>query len=797
MSARRMSGIPERVHLVGVGGIHVSGIARILAAWGHRVTGSDLMLSPLTDALAATGITVLEGHRAENVGDAQLVVTTSAAKEDNPELVEARRRGIPILKRAEFIARLLEGRFAIGVAGTHGKTTTTGLIASMLVRAGRSPTYLVGGEVRDLGTNAAPGDGDQIVVEADEFDRAFLQYHLDLAVITNIEPDHLDIYGSFDALAQAFAQFMAQVKPDGKIIACADSPKVRELLEKTPPQAHVETYALNHDADWQATNVETVAGGGYAFDVLHKRAPFGRFEIALPERHNVSNTLAVIAAGQTLGLEPDVIRQALAVYQGARRRFELVGEAAGVTVMDDYAHHPTEVASILSSARERFAGRRLVAVFQPHTYSRTQYLLEGFKSCFADLDELLVLATYAAREPESAGMDARALAEAIVSPRARYVATFEEAAQAAVDLLRAGDVFFTIGAGDVDTVAPLVLEGLRNEEQGTGNEEQGTRNGEQGTGNRARSSLPEELIDALGQIAAVRLDEPLSRHPTFGVGGPADAFVVASDAGQLARIALACRERDVPIFVLGSGSNILVGDGGIRGVVVENRARALTGPEPDGQGGLVFRAESGASFAGVARSLARAGFAGLEWASGIPGTLGGAVVYNAGAYGGCLGDVLRSISIVNGTGAAKELPAEELELAYRGSVFTRGQFRERVVLAAEFTLWPGDAQALMQRVQELDVRRLAAQPRGRNAGSIFKNKPEHPSWRLIDQVGLRGQRIGDAQISEKHCNFFVNAGRARAADVKALIDLARERVRDQYSIEMELEIALVGEGFDG
>jgi UDP-N-acetylmuramate dehydrogenase len=273
--------------------------------------------------------------------------------------------------------------------------------------------------------------------------------------------------------------------------------------------------------------------------------------------------------------------------------------------------------------------------------------------------------------------------------------------------------------------------------------------------------------------------------------------VVANDAKELARIVLACREHDVPFFVLGSGSNILVGDRGIRGVVIENRAREVAGPEPDGRGGSVFRVESGASFAAVARTLARQGYAGLEWASGIPGTLGGAVVYNAGAYGGCLADVLQSITVVNGTGAAKDVSADELEFVYRGSAFTRGQFRDRVVLGAAFTLWPGDSDALMRRVQELDVRRLAAQPRGRNAGSIFKNTPEHPSWRLIDQVGLRGERVGDAQISEKHCNFFLNVGSARAEDVKTLIDLACARVRDQFELELELEIALVGEGFDG
>jgi len=776
--------IPERVHLVGVGGMHLSGIARILVAWGHTVTGSDMRTSPLTDALAAAGVTILEGHRAENVGDAQLVVTTSAAKEDNPELIEARRRGIPVLKRAEFIAKLMEGKFSVCVAGTHGKTTTTGLLASMLVRAGRSPTYLVGGEVRDLGTNAAPGDGDEIVVEADEFDRAFLEYEPDLAIVTNVEADHLDIYGTFDELAAAFAQFMSQVKASGKLIACADSTKLRELLDSAKLRAQVETYALDREADWTARDIEQHPDGTQTFTVLHGREEIGRFNVRLAGRHMVANALAAIAAGIALDVPLDVVRDALASYQGAKRRFELVGEVGGVTIMDDYAHHPTEVEATVAAARERFPGRRLVALFQPHTYSRTKYLLDGFRTCFRGLDELLVLETYAAREPESAGMDAQQLSMNIEEPRARYVASFEEAADAAVALLRPGDVFFTIGAGDVDQVGPVVVERLNR--------------GAAEPQNRASSGGDSaQLAAALEAIADVRLGEPLSRHTTFGVGGPADIYVVANDGDQLARIILACREHDAPVFLLGSGSNIVVGDGGIRGVVIENRARAVTGPEQDASGGLRFRAESGASFAGVARSLARRGYAGLEWASGIPGTLGGAVVYNAGAYGGCLADVLRSITIVNGTGAAKDLPAEELGLVYRGSAFTTGQFRERAVIAAEFVLWQGNAEALMERVQELDGKRLRAQPRGRNAGSIFKNPPDHPAWKLIDDVGLRGHRIGGAQVSDRHCNFFINAGGARGSEVKALIDLARQRVRDQFGIELELEVGLVGEGFDG
>lgn len=295
----------------------------------------------------------------------------------------------------------------------------------------------------------------------------------------------------------------------------------------------------------------------------------------------------------------------------------------------------------------------------------------------------------------------------------------------------------------------------------------------------------------------VRRDEPLSRHTTFGIGGPADVFVVARSAEELRRIVVVAREAGAPCFVLGSGSNVLVGDGGVRGVTVANAARRVNRPEPLGEGRVAVTAESGVSFAALARSMARLGLAGVEWASGIPGTVGGAVVYNAGAYGGCLADALREVTLVNGSDRAQRVPAEDLGLVYRGSALTRGIVRDKVVLDATLVLWQADAFALERRIAELDAKRLAAQPRGRNAGSIFKNPPERPAWKLVDAVGLRGHRIGDAQVSEKHCNFFVNLGRARASDVYALIRLARERVRERFGVELELEVTLVGEGFDG
>ncbi|MBI2723598.1 MAG: UDP-N-acetylmuramate dehydrogenase [Chloroflexi bacterium] len=306
--------------------------------------------------------------------------------------------------------------------------------------------------------------------------------------------------------------------------------------------------------------------------------------------------------------------------------------------------------------------------------------------------------------------------------------------------------------------------------------------------------MDEGLIGRLGAVAAVRRDEPLARHTTFGIGGPADVFVTVRSAAELTAAVNIAREAGEPAFVLGAGSNILVGDAGIRGVVIDNQAKGIEGPRSLG-GEHILRAESGVSFASLARSLARQGYGGIEWACGIPGTLGGAAVYNAGAYGGCLADVLRSIVIVDAAGATRNLPAAELKLTYRNSAFTRGEFAGVVVLSLEITVTPGDRIALLRSIAEHDAQRLGAQPRGRNSGSTFKNPEGQQAWQLIDAVGLRGHRIGNARISEKHCNFFENLGGAGARDVAALMREAQRRVKERFGIDLENEVELVGEGF--
>jgi len=304
--------------------------------------------------------------------------------------------------------------------------------------------------------------------------------------------------------------------------------------------------------------------------------------------------------------------------------------------------------------------------------------------------------------------------------------------------------------------------------------------------------MNERLVQQLRDIATVRLDEPIGRHVTFGVGGPADAYVIAENEDQLRLAYSLAKSAGEPVLIFGSGSNILVGDGGVRGLTIENRTSNVDGPSPNGAG---FRARvaSGVSFASLSRRLANAGYAGIEWACGIPGSLGGAVVSNAGAYEWSLKDVLKGARLSDEDGNVIDVPPEELDLTYRNSAFTRGEIRDKIVLSVDLRLERGDAATLKQRVREFDEQRRAAQPPGRNCGSVFKNPPQNPSWWYIAQVGLRGHRIGGAQFSDQHANFILNLGDARAADIVALIKLAQQRVRDRFGIELEPEVAMVGE----
>jgi UDP-N-acetylmuramate--alanine ligase len=448
------------VHLVGIGGIGLSAIARVLHGWGYEVSGSDEQPSALTQALAAEGIAVYAGHRAGQVVGADLVVVSSAIPEDNPEVVEAGRQGLPVVKRERFLGELTHSKTTVAVAGTHGKTTTSAMIAWILTQSGLDPTFIVGGVLQNIGSNARAGAGSLFVIEADEYDRTFLGLQPDVAVITTLEHDHPDCYPTFAEMRSAFRQFVQRVAEGGLLIVCGEDKESKALADHLPAHGcRVQTYGLEPLWDWWAEGVRL--GNSADFQVWREGKHLGTCALQVPGRHNLLNALAALAASSEAGVNFGLAVAALTRYRGTERRFEVKGQAAGVTVVDDYAHHPTEIRVTLSAARLKYPGRALWAVFQPHTYSRTLALLDGFAAAFGDADHVLVTGVYAARESDTWGVSGADVVDRMVHPDAKYVTTLEAAVTTLVDRVEPGDVVITLGAGDSYLVGERLLHFLR------------------------------------------------------------------------------------------------------------------------------------------------------------------------------------------------------------------------------------------------------------------------------------------------------------------------------------------------
>ncbi len=444
------------VHFVGIGGVGQRATAEVLLAQGVPVTGSDLQDSEALSALARLGAAVHVGHSASNVGNAKIVVVSSAIPEQNPEIAEARRRDAEVIKNAELLRRLGSGRRTLAVAGTHGKTTTTSMLAWVLISAGLDPAAVAGGEMRNLASSGHAGAGPWFVVEADEYDRRFLRLEPWCAVVNNLEPDHLDYYGSLEALVGAFRQFVASVPPDGLVVLGADDEGAGALA----PYAAAPTVRFGlGPADWQAIHVRQTSAIT-RFAILHDGRIAAECALQVPGLHNVRNALAACAAAAAAGVGADVAAAALGEFQGARRRFDLAGEAGGVTVLDDYAHLPAKLRAAIGAARQRYPGRRLWAVFQPHTYARTRLLIDDFVAACAEADRTVIVSTYApsGREQVNADQEARDLAARLDAP---YLPGKDAVPEALASQLAPGDVVLLLGAGDIYLAAQPLLQLLR------------------------------------------------------------------------------------------------------------------------------------------------------------------------------------------------------------------------------------------------------------------------------------------------------------------------------------------------
>ena len=451
---------PRRIHFVGIGGVGMSGIAEVLLTLGHKVSGSDIYPSETTRRLADLGARVTYGHSSDVVApDTDVVVISSAVKYSNPEIVQARALKIPVIPRAEMLAELMRLKFGIAVAGTHGKTTTTSLVATILARAGLDPTTVIGGKVRAMGTNARLGQGELLVAEADESDGTFLLLSPSIAVVTNIDPEHLDYYGDMDRVRSAYLEFINRIPFYGLAVLCLDNVNVRSLLPQV--RKRMVTYGTSADADFVAQDL-SVVGMETVFDVVRGGETLGTLRLRLPGRHHALNALAAVAVASELGIPFEAVRSALEDFGGIHRRFELCGEAGGVMVISDYGHHPEEVRATLNAAREGF-GRRLVVLFQPHRFTRTRDLFNEFLDAFDAADHLVLTDIYAAGEEPVDGLSGEVLYWALKRRghlEVDYVPRREDLVEAVKPLLRVNDMVIVLGAGSIHATAEELVRSL-------------------------------------------------------------------------------------------------------------------------------------------------------------------------------------------------------------------------------------------------------------------------------------------------------------------------------------------------
>ncbi len=752
-------GNPLRVHLIGVAGSGMSGLALLLLGMGHRVSGCDRVVSKETVRMEGLGLDFSSPHNEESIEDADVVVYSSAINDENVALACARMRGIHCIRRAECLAAILGTKKGIVISGTHGKTTTSAMAAHLLRRGAVNPSHYVGAEIPVLGANAHwEEESDLMVAEGDESDGTLALYHPEHTVVLNMEEEHLDFYSGLDHIKQVFNQLLDQT--GGSVIYC------KECLNATAVCGAREgsiSYGWS-DADFTATGVlET--GGTVAFDMNYKGDLVGRVELGIPGLHNALNALAALAVAHVSGLAFNECARSLATFAGAKRRFETKYFSDKIRIIDDYGHHPTEVAATLQTAQS-LGSKRIVVAFQPHRYSRTQKLADDFGKALQAADRVFVTDIYAASEEPIEGVSAQTIVDAMNAngkTKAEVVGHVGQAHHAVGNALREGDILITLGAGSVHEIGTKIVRDIQ-----------------------VLEDILRSARDAGDTNASGELYEPMRKHSTMLVGGPAQFWLQPQTYDGLGKMVQFCRSRSIPVRVVGRGSNLLVKQGGIPGAVIHPSKGVFAEVTADGE---VLTAGAGVRFKKLASVAQANGLTGFEWMEGIPGNVGGGLRMNAGAMGVESFDQVVDVTFFDEDGEIRTRGVDEIEHHYRNAPSLTRNF----ALTARFRGTPGTVEEIQSKMDESTLKRKKSQPRAASAGCIFKNPEEMPAGMLVDKMGFKDTSVGRARVSLEHGNFIVNDGKATADEVMELIADIRKTAREERGIELDTEVQIIGE----
>ncbi len=746
-----------RIHLIGVAGSGMSGIAGLLLAMGHTVSGSDKVSTVEVRRLQGLGLEFHQPQNAANIHYADLVIYSSAIRPGNVEYDEAVRQGVSMVRRADALAAIMQCKKGIIVAGMHGKTTTSSMAAHVLRVGGLEPSHYVGAEIPILGTNANWNPkGEFFVAEGDESDGTLANYHPEHAIILNIEEEHLDYYDDLTAIEAVFNQLMDHTA--GKIFYCADDPHGSRLCGTRP---NAVSFGQSPAADYHYENLR-IANFQSRFDVVARGQKLGEIELNVPGRHNVSNAMSVVALASELGVPFGKIAEALASFRGAKRRFDIKYRSENYIVVDDYGHHPSEIRATLATARNASGSKRIIVLFQPHRYTRTVKLREQFGSAFDNADFVFLADIYPASEPPIPGVTSQLIADAMAEhghKGGRYLPNRAAMVLEAGRILQAGDCILSLGAGNIH---------------------------EQGSWLARDLTAMEEMQAVMGDGGIVKLYEPLSKHTTLRVGGPAQFWAEPETEAGFARLVKHCHEKGIPLMVMGRGSNLLVRDGGIGGVVVHLERGEFHRLEIDG---MRLAAGAGVKLKELAAAAKKAGIGGLEFLEGIPGNVGGALRMNAGAMGGETFQRVTSLRTVDSEGATHDRLPGDLEIHYRGVPSLGRQYATSAVFEGS----PKDPAEIGAMMDGFAHQRWAIQPKEPSAGCTFKNPESIPAGKLVDELGFKTASIGGAAISALHGNFLINNDHATASDVLALIEKIKTAALEQRGIALETEVQIVGE----